>query len=83
MTEEQPKTPPSLELDGKLYSLEDVSDDGKILINHIRQANELIQLKETELVHLRFNRECGLEKLRESLADVAFTEKEEPESKEG
>jgi len=63
-----------LELDGRTYLIEDLSDDSKMLIGTIQEANELLKIKEVEAKHVAFSRECALEKLRETLVDVAYTE---------
>jgi len=68
-----------LELDGRVYLIDDLGDESKVLLGAIQEANELLKIKEVEAKHVAFSRECALEKLRTTLADVPSTEAEAAE----
>lgn len=75
MTDKTPQEP-SLDLDGKLYALDAIDDEGNKLIQLVQEANELMRIKELEFKHLQISRSTALGSLRARLVDVPFTEKE-------
>ena len=81
MAKKQKKEKPVLNLDGKEYVIEDMTDEEKQMINHINDMQNKINTNAFMREQLEVGKEAFIVRLRESLnAEVAEEKPEEVEA---
>ena len=81
MAKKQKEKPPVLNLDGKEYLIEDMTDEEKQMINHINDMQNKINTNAFMREQLEVGKEAFIVKLRESLnAEEAEEKPEEVEA---
>jgi len=66
--------PPVIQIDGKQYKREDLSDEAALLIANIIEARNLLAVREIEVKHFGISVQALESNLRERLEGVPFTE---------
>ena len=61
------KEKPILKLDGEDYDIDSMSDEQKIMVNHVADLDRKIQTSEFNLVQLRFGKQAFIDALKVSL----------------
>jgi hypothetical protein len=73
--ENKKENAPMLNLDGKEYNIDSMTDDQKVMVNHIADLNRKIDTTTFNLQQLQFGRQSFIEALKNAL-----TEKKEEEN---
>jgi len=71
--ENKKENAPMLNLDGKEYDIDSMTDDQKVMVNHIADLNRKIDTTTFNLQQLQFGRQSFIEALKNALIE----EKEE------
>ena len=67
MAKKEKEKQPVLNLDDKEYVIEDMTDEQKVLLNHINDLQNKINSMQFNLDQVSIGKEAFIEKLRESL----------------
>lgn len=67
--ENKKENTPVLNLDGKEYEIESMSDDQKLMVSHISDLNRKIESASFNLQQLQFGRSAFIEALKNGLND--------------
>lgn len=73
--ENKKENAPMLNLDGKEYNIDSMTDDQKVMVNHIADLNRKIDTTTFNLQQLQFGRQSFIDALKNAL-----TEKKEEEN---
>ena len=67
--ENKKENTPVLNLDGKEYEIESMSDDQKLMVSHIADLNRKIESTSFNLQQLQFGRQAFIDALKNGLND--------------
>ena len=68
--ENKKENTPVLNLDGKEYEIESMSDDQKLMVSHISDLNRKIESASFNLQQLQFGRQAFIDALKNGLNDA-------------
>jgi len=68
--ENKKENTPVLNLDGKEYEIESMSDDQKLMVSHIADLNRKIESTSFNLQQLQFGRQAFIDALKNGLNDA-------------
>ena len=69
MAKKEKEQKPVLNLDGKEYEINAMSDDQKTMVNHIADLNRKIETSTFNLQQLQFGRQAFIDALKSALSD--------------
>lgn len=64
------KTPPQVSIDDVSYMLEDLSDESRLLLDHVADLDRKIRSASFNVEQLQVGREAFFARLKESVADT-------------
>lgn len=67
--ENKKENAPMLNLDGKKYEIDSMTDDQKVMVNHIADLNRKIDTTTFNLQQLQFGRQSFIEALKNALTE--------------
>jgi len=73
--ENKKENAPMLNLDGKEYNIDSMTDDQKVMVNHIADLNRKIDTATFNIQQLQFGRQAFIDALK-----IALAEKKEKEN---
>jgi len=74
--ENKKENAPMLSLDGKEYDIDSMTDDQKVMVNHIADLNRKIDTTTFNLQQLQFGRQAFVDALKNALTEEKEEENE-------
>jgi len=74
--ENKKENAPMLNLDGKEYDIDSMTDDQKVMVNHIADLNRKIDTTTFNLQQLQFGRQAFVDALKNALTEEKEEENE-------